>query len=133
MHPHIPYPKYCIVGLPITLCKLMFVQIYDETFQEDQSSKTLAEDILRVIQRADGYYANRVAFERKVLDMLAAAQTLEISRQEISTELDWFFNRVLSELKEHGFLQKKLPFNSLMLKDQDSLFFARIDKKDLVN
>lgn len=128
---HMPCPKYCIVGLPITLCKLGFVQVYTEFFTEEESNKALGSDILKVIHKADSYYANRLAFDRNVLEMLSTVSSLDFTRQELAVELDWFFNRVLCELKQMGFLRKKLPFNSMVLKDQDSLFFARIDKKDL--
>lgn len=128
---HIPCPKYCIVGLPVTLCKLGFVQVYSESFEEEEANKVLGADILRVIQKADSYYANRTAFDRKVLEMLSTIPSLDFTRQELAVELDWFFNRVLGELKQMGFLRSKLPFNSMVLKDQDSLFFAKINKKDL--
>lgn len=131
-------PKSCIITVPITLCKLSFVQIYEEVSGQDilsydkvRGPDPLGVDLLNVLRDKRLFYNNKFKFQQNLLEMLALSG-LDIEVDVMNFEVDWLINGILHELRNIGALGAPLlPFNSMQPIGGDGFIFINVNHADL--
>lgn len=117
-------PKVCIVRVPITLCRLQIVQIYEE------ASLTLEDvilEVMRFLRHRQNYTACMNKLHQNVVGILQAQGRHQDLAAEACKELEWFTNQLVLDLKAVGLTSNsKIPFNSLQPHGPDGLLFSRI-------
>lgn len=117
-------PKVCIVRVPITLCRLQIVQIYEE------ASLTLEDvvlEVMRFLKRNQNYTVCMDKLHQNVVGILQAQGKEQDLADKACKELEWFTNQLVLDLKAFGLMtNNKLPFNSMQPHGPDGLLFSRI-------
>ncbi len=122
-------PKICIIRVPVTLCRLTFIQVYEEV---SIPAEQVGTDLLEVIKDSKTFYKNKLKFENALMDKLRLSGFTE-SPDTIRSEVDWLINWLLKELKEAGIpIDKGVPFNSMTPSGGDSFVLVRVNKHDVL-
>lgn len=121
-------PKVCIIRVPITLCQLQLVQIYEEAAL---TTEDFVQILFKLIKCRNNYHRELYKLHQNVVGMLQLQGLAESYAKEVCDELEWFTTQVTTDLANLGLLKSgKIPFNSASLHGPDGLLFSRISREE---
>lgn len=117
-------PKVCIVRVPITLCRLQIVQIYEEA---SLTLEDVALEVMRFLRHKQNYTVCVNKLHQNVVGILQAQGKEKHLAVAACKELEWFTNQIVLDLKAIGLMSNnRLPFNSVQPHGPDGLLFSRV-------
>lgn len=124
-------PKVCIIRVPITLCQLQIVQIYEEA---SVPTEDFVGILLKLIKCRDNYRRELYKLHQNVVGMLQLQGIQPDCAKEACDELEWFTTQIQTDLRNLGLIRSgRFPFNSVQSHGPDGLMFSRICREEEVS